>query len=87
MKITSQHLEQVRVRLLEKNASLDTAFSALSAAATQHDQLTGEVRALQGSFDIFAAAFAQDADLSGHQLDDLPAEAQQVLGYAKPPKA
>jgi hypothetical protein len=83
MKVTSQHLEELRVALLEKNASLEVAAKAATAAADQRDHLNGQVRALQGSFDIFAASFAQDSELASGQLAELPAEAQAILGYTQ----
>jgi hypothetical protein len=86
MKVASGHLEELRVLLLEKTAALDVATKALKAVADQRDALVGEVRLLQGGFDIFAAAFAQDSELSKPQLDSLPASAQQVLQYT-PTKA
>ena len=89
MKVTSGHLEELRVLLLEKNAALDTGSRAAFAAADRRDQLTAELRLLRGGFDILAGAFAQDSELSKSQLYSLPAAAQQLLAYtpAKPAPA
>jgi hypothetical protein len=45
-----------------------------------HDR-TQEEKILQGAFDVIAAAFAQDADLSSAQLNALPAAVQAILGF------
>ncbi len=85
MKITSEHLEQLRLALLEKNAALDSQSKAATEAIALRDTTSAKVRRLQGSFDIFAAAYAQDSELSEGQLASLPAEAQAILDYT--PKA
>ncbi len=85
MKITSEHLEQVRLILLEKGAALDAQTKAAVEAIATRDATSAAVRGLQGAFDICASAYAQDAELSTGQLNDLPAPARAVLGYT--PKA
>jgi hypothetical protein len=86
MKVTSSNLDELKVALLEKNAALDTQTKAAKAATDLRDSLAGDMRLLQGAFDICASAFAQDTELSANQLNDLPAAAQGVLGYTKPAK-
>lgn len=81
MKITSEHLEQVRLALLEKNAALDTQTKAASEAIAVRDTTSAAVRGLQGAFDICASAYVQDAELSAGQLNDLPATVQSILGF------
>jgi hypothetical protein len=81
MKISSQHLEELRVALLEKNAALDTAGKAAQEAVDRRDQVTGELRLLQGAFDVVAATYAQDGELTTNQTNDLPSAAQQIIGY------
>ncbi len=82
MKVTSEHLEQVRLTLIEKNAALTAETKAASEAITSRNATSASVR---GLLDIFAASYAQDGELSSAQLNDLPSEAQTILGYA--PKA
>lgn len=87
MKITSRHLEEIRLLLLEQSANLDALTKAATTAEEARDQKSATVRSLQAAFDITASAYASDSDLSVGQLDQLPNEAQTILGYAKPAKA
>jgi hypothetical protein len=81
MKIASSHLEAIRLQLLEQSTALDSETKTAKAAADQRDKRTAAVRALNGAFDVCAASFAQDTELSASQLNDMPAEVQQALGY------
>jgi hypothetical protein len=81
MKITSEHLEQTRLLLLEKGEALNLSTKAAQEAADRRDQITGELRLLQGAFDVLAATYAQDADLTANQGNDLPAAAQAIIGH------
>lgn len=84
MKIASSHLEAIRTLLVEQSAALDTESKTAKAANDQREKRSAAVRGLQAGFDVAAAAFAQDTELSTSQLDALPAEVQKVLGYEKP---
>jgi hypothetical protein len=86
MKITSETLGEVRVALIEANASLAEQEKAATAADGARDAGRATVRGLQGAFDIAAAAYASDAELSTGQLDALPAAVQVILGHV-PAKA
>jgi hypothetical protein len=81
MKITSDHLEQARLLLLEKTEAANLSTKAATEATDRRDQLTGELRLLQGAFDILAGTYAQDADLAGNQANDLPAAVQAIIGF------
>lgn len=85
MKITAEILGQARLALLEQSATQDAQTKAAAEAIAARDTTSAKVRRLQGSFDIFAAAYAQDSELSEGQLASLPAEAQAILDYT--PKA
>lgn len=88
MKISTQHLESIKGLLNKANTQLAADKQAEKAAAETREATAGQVRLLNGAFDVCAAAFAQDQDLSGGQLNDLPVDAQVALGYAKnAPKA
>ncbi len=86
MKVTAAHLEQIRLLLLEQTATLGEQTKAATTAQEARDQTGAKVRSLQGAFDVAAAGFAQDSDLSAAQLDQLPIDAQTILGYTKTAK-
>jgi hypothetical protein len=83
MKVTSANLEAVQGLLSKASEQLTAQTKAAKSAEDQRQALDGKVRGLQGAFDICAGSFAQGVELSSNQLNDLPAEAQQALGYKK----
>jgi hypothetical protein len=83
MKIQSQHLEELRTLLVAETATLQAETKTAQAAIAARDERAATVRSLQAGFDIAAASFAQDTEVSTNQLNDLPAEVQRVLGYTK----
>ena len=85
MKITTANLDAVRSLLLKSSEQLTTAAKEAAAAEESRMVLDGRVRMLQGAFDICAASYAQDAELSESQLDSLPAAVQNALAYAPTP--
>jgi|HubBroStandDraft_1064217.scaffolds.fasta_scaffold154987_4 hypothetical protein len=84
MKLSSGNLEAVRGLLVKASSQLDDQTKVAKAAEESRAALAARVRSLQGSFDICAAGYAQDIDLSEGQLDALPADVQGALGYTKP---
>jgi hypothetical protein len=81
MKITSEHLEQVRLALIERSTALSVKQKAAAEAIGARDETSAKVRGLQGAFDICAASYAQDSELSSGQLNDLPTAVQSILGF------
>ncbi|HXC43726.1 MAG TPA: hypothetical protein VNY51_09425 [Candidatus Dormibacteraeota bacterium] len=86
MKVSSSHLEELRTLLVEQTAALDSETKAAKVATDARDERAAAVRGLQAGFDICAASFAQDSEVTTNQLNDLPAEVQKVLGYTKAAK-
>lgn len=84
MKVGPPNLEQIRNLLGTASGELEAATKASKEAEESRVALEARVRSLQASFDLCAGAFAQDTDLNETQLNDLPAEAQQMFGYVKP---
>jgi hypothetical protein len=84
MKTTAQHLEAIRLLLLEQSAAVATASTTAQAATAARDQRSATVKGLHAGFDVCASSFAQDSELSASQLDAMPAEVQKILGYEKP---
>jgi hypothetical protein len=84
VKITTQHLEAVKGFLAKQSEQLAAQTKAAKAAEETRAKLDGEVRLLQGAYDVCAAAFASDAELSPAQIADQPQAVQQALGVAKP---
>jgi hypothetical protein len=81
VKITSESLGEVRVALIEQSATLAAQEKSAAEAAAARDASRTTVRGLQGAFDIAAAAYASDSELSAGQLDALPPTVQAILGY------
>lgn len=83
MKIDSGHLDTVRGLLVKSTERLNAHKKVAREAEELRASLEGEVRGLQGGFDVCAQAFASDAELVQSQLDSLPASAQVALGYKR----
>jgi hypothetical protein len=83
MKITSAHLETVQGLLSKAGELLTSQTKVAREAEEQRKACDVRVRGLLGAFDICADSFAQGTELSNNQLNDLPAEAQQALGFNK----
>jgi hypothetical protein len=81
MKVTTDHLEKVRTLLGAASEQLAVQTKAAKEAEEARLATVERVRALQGSFDILAASFASDAELSSAQLAALPAAVQSGIGY------
>jgi hypothetical protein len=81
MRITMQHLDAVKGLLVKVSSQLADQTKVTKAAEERRAKLDGQVRSLQGAFDICAGSYAQDSSLSEVQFDALPVEAQQALGY------
>jgi hypothetical protein len=84
MKISNEHLETVKGLLVKASSQLADQTKVAKAAEESRLALDARVRGLQGAFDICAAGYVQDTDLSESQLNELPAEAQSAIGYSKP---
>jgi hypothetical protein len=84
MKITSDHLERIRALLGAASEQLTTQSKAARESEELRLQLDGQVRGLQGAFDVAAATFAADAELSSAQLGALPPAVQSAIGYQPP---
>jgi hypothetical protein len=81
MKIDSAHLEAIRNLLGAASAALAQQSKAARELEEERLALDARVRGLQGAFDICAAAFAGDSELSSAQLAALPAAVQSAVGY------
>jgi hypothetical protein len=84
MKIDSAHLEEIRNLLGAASGALAQQTKEARAAEEERLALDARVRGLQGAFDIAAAAFAGDVELSRSQLAALPPAVQSAIGYQPP---
>jgi hypothetical protein len=82
MKIASSHLEEIRALLVEQSAALDSETKSANAATDAREKRSATVRGLRAGFDVVAASFAQDSELSKAQVESLPAACHQVLGFS-----
>ena len=87
MRVTTDHLEKVRALLGAASAQFAAQTKAAKEAEEARLALDARWRALQGSFDTLAAAYAGDVEPSEAQLIGLPADVQSALGYVKPKPA
>ena len=83
MKVTTSHLDALKGLLTKTSSQLSDQTKVAKAAEDRRLQLDAQSRAMQAAFDIAAAGYAQDTDLSVAQLESIPVVAQQALGYQK----
>jgi hypothetical protein len=81
MKITTASLGEVRLALMESSATLAAQEKSAAEVVAAREASRATVRGLQGAFDIAAAAYASDSELSTGQLEQLPPAVQAILGY------
>jgi hypothetical protein len=83
MKTSSSTLEMIKGLLLKANEQLNSQRKVATESEALRVKLDGQMRLLQGAYDICAASFAQDTELSDAQMNSLPLDVQKALGYSK----
>lgn len=86
MKIISAHLDGARDLVTKANAQFASDEKAAKEAAAKLDSSQGNMRSMQGAFDILASAFASGTELENSRAVQLPASIQSVIGFEETPE-
>jgi len=83
MKVTSSNLDSVAKLLQSATSQYADDSKAILEAQARQTVSQGNLRALQGAYDILASSHASGADLEDARAVELPASVQQAIGWTK----